>query len=85
MNANPLDEPTVDELREAAYLRYISSGCVPGCDLENWLAAREQIVRQRLQGGKNESFASSCRLHFPPNASISRDPFVLKSPLGNRN
>ena len=39
MNTNRHSEPTDEEVQREAYLVYIESGCVPGCDLENWLKA----------------------------------------------
>lgn len=42
------DEPTYDEIAQAAYLRYISRGGGDGQDFDDWLAAE-----QELKGRKN--------------------------------
>jgi hypothetical protein len=85
MNANPLIEPTDEEVRKTAYLLYLASGCVPGRDLENWLSARSQMTAQELLSGEKAQNSATILLHFPPNANASRGPFDSLSPLENRN
>jgi len=85
MNANPLIEPTDEEVRKAAYLLYLASGCVPGRDLENWLSARSQMASRELWDGEKAPNSASSLLHFPPNVNASRGPFDSLSPFENRN
>jgi len=85
MNANPRFEPMEEEVRKTAYLLYIASGCVPGRDLENWLAARSCVAVEEATGAENEPSSSSFLLHFPPNANATRGPFASLSPFENRN
>ena len=85
MNANPLIEPTDEDVRKAAYLLYIASGCVPGRDLENWLTARSHLVNSEFPRDENGRKLASSLLHFPPNANASRGPFDSLSPFENRN
>ena len=85
MNANPRFESVTEEVKKTAYLHYIASGCVPGRDLENWLAAQEEIVSQRPWAGEKTQNPSTAQLHFPLNANVSRGPFGTISPFGHRN
>lgn len=85
MNANPWFEPTEDEVKEAAYLLYLASGCVPGHDLENWLSAREKIVSQHSKVAETAQRSTIATLHFPLNANASRGPFEGCESFENRN
>ena len=85
MNTNPQFEPSDDEVQKAAYLLYLASGCVPGHDLENWLAAREKITSQRRFSDKNEQKQAPVKLHFPLNANASRSPFQATQAFEYRN
>jgi len=85
MNANPLFEPTDEEVRKTAYLLYLASGCVPGRDLENWLAARSYVASQAPADAEKGQNPSTVLLHFPPNAQATRGPFDSLSPFENRN
>jgi len=84
MNANPLIERTDEEVRKTAYLIYIASGCVPGRDMENWLAARSFVSSQGTESVENAQNPSTMLLHFPPNAQATRGPFDSLSPFENR-
>ena len=85
MNANPIFEPTDEEIGKAAYLLYLASGCVPGRDLENWLAARARIASQQSSLAEKVQSAPTPQLHFPPNTQATRGPFASLSPFENRN
>jgi hypothetical protein len=85
MNSNPWFEPTEDEVKKAAYLLYLASGCVPGHDLENWILAREKIVSQHSSAHENAERSAVTALHFPLNANASRGPFESFSSFENRN
>jgi hypothetical protein len=67
--------PTEEEIREKAYYLYLSSGCTPGRDLENWLTARKLLQPQAVQARdqKNRSEVSFS-LHFPPSAGAQQAP-----------
>ena len=85
MNANLLFEPTDEEIGKTAYLLYLASGCVPGRDLENWLAARARIASQHASVAEKAQIVTTPQLHFPPNAHATRGPFASVSPFENRN
>jgi hypothetical protein len=85
MNSNPRFEPAEEEVKKAAYLRYLASGCVPGHDLENWISAREKIVSQHGSVDKNAERTAVATLHFPLNANASRGPFESFSSFENSN
>ena len=85
MNANPQLEAIDEEVRKAAYLLYLASGCVLGRDRENWLAAQAKITSQPLSTVENTQSSSTVKLHFPLNANASRGPFDSLSPFENRN
>jgi hypothetical protein len=85
MNSNPRFEPTEDEVKKAAYLLYLASGCVPGHDLENWLSAHEKLVSQHIPFGENEQRSAIATLHFPLNANASRGPFESFNSFESRN
>ena len=85
MNTNPQFEPSNEEVQKAAYLLYLASGCVPGHDLENWLAARERITSQHPFSDKTEQNSMPVKLHFPLNANASRAPFQATSASEYRN
>jgi len=36
-------KPTHEEISRRAYMLFEQSGCIPGRDLENWLAAEAQL------------------------------------------
>ena len=85
MNANHVLEPAEEEIRKAAYLLYLASGCVPGRDLENWSAAQAKIALKQPTTGQKATISSLVQLHFPLNANASRGPFETISSLENRN
>jgi len=85
MNSNPRFEPTEDEVKKAAYLLYLASGCVPGHDLENWLSAREKLMSQHIPVVENAQRSVIATLHFPLNANASRGPFESFSSFESRN
>jgi len=66
-------EPTEAEIQKAAYYIWLAGGCLPGRDLENWLAAREYLkhhhgrppTRARVAGGNPDA-------PLPPHHLISR-------------
>jgi hypothetical protein len=85
MNSNPWFEPAEEDVKKAAYLLYLASGCVPGHDLENWISAREKIVSQLTSVGENAERSAVATLHFPLNANASRGPFESFSSFGSSN
>ena len=85
MNSNPRFEPTEEDVKKAAYLLYLASGCVPGHDLENWVSAREKIVSQHSSVHENPERSAVTTLHFPLNANASRGPFESFSSFESRN
>jgi hypothetical protein len=85
MNANPLPAPSEEDVQKEAYLLYLASGCVPGRDLENWLAARARLAARRALSGEKARSGSMVPLHFPLNANVSRGPFGTLNPLGSHN
>lgn len=86
MNANPQPEIAEEDVQKEAYLLYVASGCVPGRDLENWLAARARLaLRQASVGEKAAWNPAKTELHFPLNANVSRGPFGSLHPFENRN
>lgn len=44
-------EPTEAEIQKAAYYIWLAGGCIPGRDLENWLAAREYLKHHHGRAG----------------------------------
>jgi hypothetical protein len=53
-------EPSEAEIQKAAYYIWLASGCQPGHDHENWLAAKEYLKHHhgraaRPAGGKPEA------------------------------
>ena len=86
MNANLLPEPADQDVQEEAYLLYTASGCAPGRDLENWLAARARLMARGVSGGtKGAISAAFPKLHFPLNANLSRSPFTADVPISIHN
>lgn len=51
MNIHPEPEPSEAEIQKIAYHLYVESGCVPGHDLENWLAAKELLKHHHGRSG----------------------------------
>jgi len=43
----PEFKPTHSEIAQRAYALFEKRGRVPGCDVENWLAAEAQLVAER--------------------------------------
>ena len=85
MNANLFSEPSEQDVQKEAYLLYIASGCVPGRDLDNWLAARAKLASPQSGPGQKAQSSASAQLHFPLNANASRGPFGTLNPFGTRN
>ena len=75
--------PSDAQIREAAYLLYVSSGCVPGNDLENWTTARAHLLGQYPAAGGSRlgSTEPEC-IRFPLNADAlslnTPHPFPLR-------
>jgi hypothetical protein len=42
-------DPTPDEISIRAFEIYVSEGCQPGNDLENWLRAEQELRSQRAR------------------------------------
>lgn len=51
MKKSPIPEPTELEIQRAAYHLYVESGCTPGRDLDNWLAAKELLKHHHGRSG----------------------------------
>jgi hypothetical protein len=85
MNANPISEPSEQDVQKEAYLLYIASGCVPGRDLDNWLAARARLASSRPVAGEKPRTSPVSPLHFPLNANVTRGPFGTLNPFGTHN
>ena len=85
MNANLFSEPSEQDVQKEAYLLYVASGCVPGHDLDNWLAARARLASSQSASGQKAPKSAASLLHFPLNANASRGPFGTLNPFGTRN
>ncbi|MDO8539646.1 MAG: DUF2934 domain-containing protein [Opitutaceae bacterium] len=46
------DRPSEAEIREYAHHLYVSSGWLPGRDLDNWLEAEAHLVAERKAHGR---------------------------------
>lgn len=36
-----------DEIARRAYFKYCDRGCVPGADIDDWLAAEREVIEER--------------------------------------
>jgi hypothetical protein len=71
----PTYVPTEEEIQKMAYYLYLSSGCTPGRDLENWLTARNLLQSPAVQTRDQKNMAeTSFTLHFPPSAGAQQAP-----------
>ena len=57
--------PTHEEIARRAYMLFEQSGCIPGRDLENWLAAEAQLNNGHKSERSNETIQ-------PPKSNIAR-------------
>ena len=71
MNISFCPELSDEHIREEAYLQYVASGCAPGRDLENWLAA-ERELNQQLAASGILSASDPASIEFPLNADALR-------------
>jgi len=86
MNANPSPEPSAPDVQKEAYLLYVASGCVPGRDMENWLAARALLIARQRTGREERVISETFpKLHFPLNANVSHSPFGADMPILSGN
>lgn len=46
-NADSFDDPTYDEIAEAAYQRYLQRGGTDGRDFDDWLEAERELKARR--------------------------------------
>jgi DUF2934 family protein len=46
-NSNASDDPTYDEIAEAAYQRYLQRGSADGRDFDDWLEAERELKARR--------------------------------------
>jgi hypothetical protein len=46
-NAGSSDDPTYDEIAEAAYQRYLQRGGADGRDFDDWLEAERELKARR--------------------------------------
>jgi DUF2934 family protein len=46
-NADSSDDPTYDEIAEAAYQRYLQRGGADGRDFDDWLEAERELKARR--------------------------------------
>jgi hypothetical protein len=46
-NANGSDDPTYDQIAEAAYQRYLQRGGADGRDFDDWLEAERELKARR--------------------------------------
>jgi hypothetical protein len=47
LNADSSDDPTYDEIAEAAYQRYLQRGAADGRDFDDWLEAERELKARR--------------------------------------
>jgi hypothetical protein len=47
----PEHEPTEAEIQKAAYYLYLESGCIPGHEIDHWLAAKELLRHHHGRDG----------------------------------
>lgn len=59
------DRPTEAEIREYAHHLYVSSGWLPGRDLDNWLQAESHLIAERKPRRTSH--------HHPPRARPEHD------------
>lgn len=64
-------QPSEAEIRQEAYRLYLNSGCVPGHDLEHWLAAKARLQAEE-SARSNESVDRSVVFKFPLHAAAVR-------------
>ena len=83
METNPILELAEEDIQKEAYLLYQSSGCVPGHDLENWLAAKAKLSSRPSERVEKEKNASAPTVHFPLSSNMSRAPFGSNHPFIN--
>lgn len=44
---NEVDTDLQAEIELRAYFKYCQRGCAPGCDVDDWLAAEQEILTER--------------------------------------
>jgi len=69
---NEHSKPTHDEIARRAYILFEQSGCVPGRDLENWLAAEAQLNGGRKSEAINDSVAPARTINRPTGQETSQ-------------
>ena len=73
MTASPEPEPGEAEIQKAAYFIWLASGCQPGHDLENWLAAKEYLKHHHgRSGGRGPLVGTRPGTTLPPHHLTSR-------------
>lgn len=66
-------EPTEAEIQKAAYYIWLAGGCLPGRDLENWLAAREYLKHHHGRGAAHAKVGGGAKdAPLPSHHLISR-------------
>lgn len=74
VGAAPIDQEALRvEIEKRAYFRYCERGCVPGGEVEDWLAAEQEVLAEHARTGATESSgAGNEPLGGPPAARRTR-------------
>jgi hypothetical protein len=65
LGKNDHSKPTHDEIARRAYTLFEQSGCIPGHDLENWLAAEAQLNNGHKSEAATDSAAPARTINRP--------------------